>query len=601
VAVTSAAGAVAAGTWHHLAATFGPRGTELWVDGTRVGVHPHDGGWGTTSGGSGNAEPILLGASGATSGDLTATPASSHLDGRLDEVAVFGTQLDGATIAALAGAAAQHYTVDSGAVLSVPASSGVLVNDHDADGDALTAALGTGPTDAASFSLQPDGSFTYASTAGFTGTDSFTYTVNDGVAAPITATATVTVEPVLGERVITDATGNGHDGTPVGGMTSADVVSGRIGGALDLDGIDDHVVINNLDVAGTELTLSAWINPDTIGTDPIVLAKAVGLADADVQWRLLLADTSATTANAAGSVRTGGGLATAIDPGATDVADGWTHVAVRYDGSQVVLFVDGVAVATAAHSGSLLPDPSVDAAIGAAPGGGRAFDGRIDEVRVSHTARSDAWIALEHATQDDPAAAVTVGPTETAASAGWTTSSAQSRSGTTAALAPSGVLRSWLTLDGLTEGGLAAEAWWRVNTLTDLDLGQGVRAGDAGGTGPIRQDETGLFDAGGWDLGRVDGTRTRLTAPPAGQAPTTDAWHRVEVRIDQADALSASASGFDVPLSGTVGAGVAPTGTVGFRVGLLDPAARWWVDDLRVRRYVTPEPTATLRRTELAP
>lgn len=600
VEVASAAGAVGTGTWHHLAATFGPRGTELWVDGVRAAADPYDGGWGTTSGGSGNTEPILLGASGAASGDGSTTPATDHLDGRLDEVVVLATQLDGAAVAALAGAGLQApFEVDSGTGLAVPATTGVLVGDHDADGDALTAALVTGPASAASFALQPDGAFTYTGLPGFTGTDTFTYVAQDGVAASAPATVTVTVLPGRGDRVMTDATGNGHDGTPAGVMTSGDVVSGKVGGAVDLDGVDDRVEVRNLDVAGSELTISAWVDPDEIGTDPVVLAKAVGVADADVEWRLLLADTSATTANAAASVRTTSGLATAVDAGTTDVADGWRHVVARWDGSLVTLFVDGAPVATAAQTGVLRPDPTVLAAIGAAPDGSRAFDGRIDEVRVSHVARSDAWIAADHATQDAPA--VTAGATQTSATTGWTTATDQARSGSSSALAPSGVLRSWLTLDGVDEVGLEAVAWWRTTTLTDLDLGQGVRAGDAAGTGPVRQDETGLDGATGWDLGQVDTGRTRLLPPPAGQAPAADTWQRVVVRIDQADGLAAEAAGTALPGSGTTPAGVAASGTVGFRVGLLDPATRWWIDDLRVRRYVTPEPVATLRRTELAP
>ena len=338
-------------------------------------------------------EPITIGASGATSGDGIATPASSFFDGRIDEVALFGTQLEGAAIAAIAGAAPQHYEVDAGAALTVTADAGVLANDHDADGEALTATLDTGPANATAFSLAPDGSFTYTSTTGFVGTDTFTYTATDGIMTSTSGTVAITVLPALGNRVITDSTGNGHDGRTAGTMTSGDQVAGKIGGALDLDGSDDRVVVSNLDVAGDQLTLSAWVDPDTIGTDPVVLAKAVGVAGADVQWRLLLDDTAATSANVAGGVRTSGGLVNAVDPGTTGVADGWVHVVLRYDGSQLVLFVDGTAVATAAHSGALQPDPTVDTGIGAATDGGRPFDGRIDEVRVSDTARSDAWIA----------------------------------------------------------------------------------------------------------------------------------------------------------------------------------------------------------------
>ncbi|MDQ4143475.1 MAG: FG-GAP-like repeat-containing protein [Actinomycetota bacterium] len=55
---------------------------------------------------------------------------------------------------------------------------GVLANDSDADGDILSATVTTGPAHGF-LSLGYDGSFSYTPAAGFTGTDSFTYTVKD--------------------------------------------------------------------------------------------------------------------------------------------------------------------------------------------------------------------------------------------------------------------------------------------------------------------------------------------------------------------------------------------------------------------------------------
>lgn len=601
--VTTAAGVVGVGAWHHVATTFGPRGLELWVDGRRLAADTTaTTGWGTSGGGAvGNTEPITLGASQRSATQGTADVLDRFLDGRLDEVVLLGTQVDGATITALAGAARQDRWVTTGPPLAVAAGAGVLANDHDADGDALTAALVTGPSSAAAFALQPDGSFSYTPTAGFAGTDTFTYAVDDGTTTSAPATATVQVAPTPRNRTVDDSTGNGHTGEALGGMTSGDGVTGVAGGAFDLDGSDDRVRIDNLDVVGDRLTLSAWVDPDTLGTDPVVLAKAVGVADADVRWRLLVADVSAATGRPAGSVRTTGGLATATASATVDVADGWVHVAARYDGAAVTLFVDGVAVATAPQAGNVPTNPSVPATIGAGPAGGRAFDGRVDEVRVSHVARSDAWLAAEHATQEVGGAAVAIGAVESAPSAGWTTDTAQARSGTASARAPSGVLRSWLTLDGLAEAGLEASAWWRVDDLAGLDLGQGVRAGDAGGAGPVQQDETGLGGPAGWDLGQVDGGRSQLVLPPGGQTPAADAWQRVVVRIDPLGALSATADGVDVPTSGAAPGGLLPLGTFGLRLEQLPAGTSWWVDDLRVRRYVTPEPVAELRRTELAP
>ena len=69
---------------------------------------------------------------------------------------------------------------------------GVLANDTNADGGTLTAALGTNVSHG-SLTLNADGSFSYTPTAGFCGTDSFTYTATDGHATSAPATVTITV------------------------------------------------------------------------------------------------------------------------------------------------------------------------------------------------------------------------------------------------------------------------------------------------------------------------------------------------------------------------------------------------------------------------
>jgi subtilisin family serine protease len=70
------------------------------------------------------------------------------------------------------------WSMSAGATLSVTAP-GVLGNDSDADGDALTAELASGPA-SGSLALDGDGSFSYTPNAGFAGTDSFTYRAHDG-------------------------------------------------------------------------------------------------------------------------------------------------------------------------------------------------------------------------------------------------------------------------------------------------------------------------------------------------------------------------------------------------------------------------------------
>ncbi|XGV98850.1 MAG: Ig-like domain-containing protein [Leptolyngbya sp. BL-A-14] len=85
------------------------------------------------------------------------------------------------------------YTVNANGTLTIAASTGVLTNDTDPEGDQLKAVSGTAPTHG-TVSLNSDGSFVYTPTAGYLGTDSFTYFANDGISNSLNpATVSITV------------------------------------------------------------------------------------------------------------------------------------------------------------------------------------------------------------------------------------------------------------------------------------------------------------------------------------------------------------------------------------------------------------------------
>lgn len=88
-------------------------------------------------------------------------------------------------------AVADSYSLDANTALDEPAP-GVLGNDPAASD--LTAVLVSGPSHAASFQLNSDGSFSYTPTPGFAGTDSFTYEskgLGGGTSSPTTVTLNV--------------------------------------------------------------------------------------------------------------------------------------------------------------------------------------------------------------------------------------------------------------------------------------------------------------------------------------------------------------------------------------------------------------------------
>ena len=96
------------------------------------------------------------------------------------------------TVNAAPVAGADSYCVNHDTTLSVAVLTGVLANDTDVDGDALSAVLISGPANG-SLTLNADGSFTYTPGADFAGSDSFTYQANDGTADSNVATVSITV------------------------------------------------------------------------------------------------------------------------------------------------------------------------------------------------------------------------------------------------------------------------------------------------------------------------------------------------------------------------------------------------------------------------
>ena len=70
---------------------------------------------------------------------------------------------------------------------------GVQGNDTNADGNPITAVLNSLPTNGTLLNFPGDGSFSYLPNAGFYGTDSFTYTDENGPATSNVATVSITV------------------------------------------------------------------------------------------------------------------------------------------------------------------------------------------------------------------------------------------------------------------------------------------------------------------------------------------------------------------------------------------------------------------------
>ena len=118
-------------------------------------------------------------------------------------------------------------------VFGSPVSGNVLANDSDRDGDALsvTEAVAT-TTNGGTIKVAADGSFTYTPTAGFVGSDFYTYTVNDNFGGHSTATIVINYASPTAARLGTNGddriTGGAGDDN-ISALGGDDIVSGQGG------------------------------------------------------------------------------------------------------------------------------------------------------------------------------------------------------------------------------------------------------------------------------------------------------------------------------------------------------------------------------------
>ena len=165
--------------------------------------------------------------------------------------------------------------------------------------------------------------------------------------------------------------------------------SGRFGGALTFDGVNDRVTVPHAASLAltTGVTMEAWVAPTALGG-----------------WRtVLLKERSRRAELGALRLRRRGGGPSAYATGASELgASGtaalsltaWTHVAGTYDGATLRLYVNGVQVATRALTGALAAG-TAPLSIGGNGVWGEWFAGRIDEVRVYNRALGAADVGLD--------------------------------------------------------------------------------------------------------------------------------------------------------------------------------------------------------------
>lgn len=190
--------------------------------------------------------------------------------------------------------------------------------------------------------------------------------------------------------IINDSSGSGHTGQIFGAVWSSDAGSA----SLSFDGIDDYVDVGGVDVAGQAMTISLWFKADGFAvSDARMISKATGVNSSEHYWMLSTIDSGGIRLRF--RVRAGGSTGELRATSGDLLPNVWTHAAVVYTGTSMLIYKDGVEVGSTAKTGALATDASVVVAIGNQPpgAGNRPFAGQIDELQIYNRALTRAQIA----------------------------------------------------------------------------------------------------------------------------------------------------------------------------------------------------------------
>lgn len=170
-------------------------------------------------------------------------------------------------------------------------------------------------------------------------------------------------------------------------LSSADpqVISGQIDGAQDFSA--DYISVADsagLDLTGS-MTLSGWVTADTISTWGSILMKS----------------TTGSWDNGYGIYYNSGLCAFVTNYNTYKICSSFTttgtprYVVATYTGSEMRLYINGAETGSSSVSVTISTN-NANLQIGRGAGGSYDWDGLIDEVRISNTARSAAHVAASY-------------------------------------------------------------------------------------------------------------------------------------------------------------------------------------------------------------
>lgn len=206
-------------------------------------------------------------------------------------------------------------------------------------------------------------------------------------------------DPTGGAGCIKDSTSSANHGTPAGSMTAGDRVSGQVGDCLEFDGTNDYIGFGSQaehDLTG-DLTIEALFatSASHAGGAGFLLGRRGGSLYVWYDLRVEIDNALYTNVNDSSNNRVAADSATTRNDG------NWHYAAAAWGAPDLSLWTDSAEDATDSNASTGALTYGSEAGelltIGANTSGynnatrGYFFEGKIEEVRLSNTARNDAW------------------------------------------------------------------------------------------------------------------------------------------------------------------------------------------------------------------
>jgi len=215
---------------------------------------------------------------------------------------------------------------------------------------------------------------------------------------------------------VPDSTSNGEDLTSGGSMTSGDVVDGKVGKALDLDGSNDYLTASISPPSQNTVEVLFYSDGDqTQAQAPSFLSWDTSGGNHTYDWRLGMdADEYLF---AMWDTDTEDGTTVTSDTAYANLE--WNMVQTQQAASNFKMFLNGSQVASQAISAHLSGTKAlvIGRTYADAYASEHFFNGKVCEVRLSSVARSDAWLKATYHTLFDTIGAWS--EAETYAGLGW--------------------------------------------------------------------------------------------------------------------------------------------------------------------------------------